>query len=83
MGGEPGLRARRAGYPPRGRVAENLAKGLFTPDEVLGRWMNSPGHRRNLLLPEADDVGFGIAVGRREDGVDVLWVQLLAIPGAR
>ncbi len=71
-------RVRAAGYRrPRG-LAENLAKGLFTPDEVVRRWMNSSGHRRNILLRSADEVGIGVAFGERGRDFEVVWVQVFA-----
>jgi uncharacterized protein YkwD len=75
----PMTRVRSGGYPPH-RVAENLAKGLFEPAEVVRRWMLSPGHRRNLLDPHVREVG--IAVVSTEEGPEVLplWVLVLASP---
>ncbi|MEM7584243.1 MAG: CAP domain-containing protein [Acidobacteriota bacterium] len=71
-------RARAAGF--RGRLfAENLAKGLFTPDEVVRRWMNSSGHRRNILHRRLTHMGMGVAVGvNRADEFEVVWVQVFA-----
>ncbi|WP_417206878.1 CAP domain-containing protein [Antarctobacter sp.] len=41
-------RARRAGYRPC-QIAENIAKGQRSLEEVFADWMTSPGHRRNML----------------------------------
>ena len=30
-------------------AGENIAKGQRTPEEVVNAWMNSPGHRQNIL----------------------------------
>lgn len=76
-GRTPGQRAAAAGYRARRVVSENIAKGLFTPSEVVGRWLNSSGHRRNLLLRQARDMGVGVAFGETDDGLEVLWVQLI------
>lgn len=78
-GATPMDRVRQGGYAPH-RVAENLAKGLFDPAEVVRRWMLSPGHRRNILDPAVREVG--IAVVAREEGQEVLplWVLVLAAP---
>jgi uncharacterized protein YkwD len=73
-----GERVRAAGYPARRAVAENIAKGLFTPIEVVERWLASPGHRRNILRPAAASLGVGVAVGETAEGLEVLWDQLLA-----
>ena len=78
-GGTPGSRARAAGFGGRAGIAENIAKGLFTPTEAVDRWMESAGHRRNILRRKAAATGFGVAVGRGdEECYDVLWVQLFA-----
>jgi uncharacterized protein YkwD len=42
---------------PGGRVAENLVKTSRTPQEVLDSWMDSSGHRNNLVDPALDRVG--------------------------
>ncbi len=44
----PGSRARSQGYRYC-RIAENIAKGQRSMDEVITAWINSPGHRRNIL----------------------------------
>lgn len=43
----PWTRMRIAGYADP--AAENIAEGYRTPQEVVAGWMNSPGHRRNIL----------------------------------
>jgi uncharacterized protein YkwD len=73
----PMARVRKSGYAPH-RVAENLAKGLFSPAEVVERWMLSPGHRRNLLDPVVREVGIAIVSHEEAGHVQPLWVMLLA-----
>jgi uncharacterized protein YkwD len=76
-GDGPAQRARTVGYRWR-FVAENIAKGLIRHDEVVGRWMGSSGHRRNILDSRAREVGIGVAWGVDRDGrVVALWVLLL------
>ena len=41
--------------------AKNIAGGKITPEQVVNGWMNSPGHRRNLLKDRIDKIGLGIA----------------------
>lgn len=38
-------------------AGENLARGAATPDDVVKAWMNSTGHRMNILDPTYDAVG--------------------------
>lgn len=42
-------------------MGENIAKGFDTPEEVIKGWMNSPGHRRNILEKKYTHAGFGVA----------------------
>jgi uncharacterized protein YkwD len=47
-------------------VGENIAWGqgeLGTPRNIVVAWMNSPGHRHNILTGEFTEIGIGIAVG--------------------
>ena len=41
------------------RVAENIAAGQQSPEEVVDGWMNSPGHRKNILNPKFTHMGLG------------------------
>lgn len=44
-------------------VHENIGCGQRSPEEIIGDWMGSPGHRANLLSRSPiDAVGFGYAV---------------------
>jgi uncharacterized protein YkwD len=62
-------RIRRSGYLPRGAafvLGENLAwgsGGLATPGAIMDAWMNSPGHRENILNPEFREIGIGVVAG--------------------
>lgn len=40
---------------------ENIAYGQRTPQEVMNSWMNSPGHRSNILSPTYNQMGCGVA----------------------
>ncbi|MCF7844264.1 MAG: CAP domain-containing protein [Kiritimatiellales bacterium] len=48
------------GCKPRFAVGENIAKGQLTPAQVHEDWMNSPGHRANILNPQFEEVGIGL-----------------------
>lgn len=50
---------------------ENIAMGQPTPAAVMAAWMNSPGHRTNILTPGFTHLGVGVRYGT---GM-VLWVQ--------
>ncbi|RJS57964.1 hypothetical protein CJ481_19880 [Bacillus subtilis] len=40
-------------------AGENIAKGQKTPEEVVKAWMNSEGHRKNILNPNFTHIGVG------------------------
>ena len=40
-------------------AAENIAKGQKTPQAVVNSWMNSSGHRANILNPSYKKIGVG------------------------
>src|SRR5215207_5162001 len=55
------------------RIGENLAwgtGGLATPAAIMQAWINSHGHRENILNPAYREIGLGIALGNpgRPDG---------------
>jgi hypothetical protein len=55
-------RAGAAGYTGWTWLGENIAAGQTTPDAVFQAWMNSPGHRANILSDKAREIGIGHAV---------------------
>jgi uncharacterized YkwD family protein len=40
-------------------AAENIAQGQKTPEEVVNAWMNSAGHRANIMNPSLTNIGVG------------------------
>lgn len=53
-------------------AGENIAYGQRTPQEVMNAWMNSPGHRANILNPSYTYIGVGVA--KTSSGV-IYWTQ--------
>lgn len=49
-------------------AGENIAKGQKTPETVMNSWMNSTGHRQNILNSQYDTIGVGFYHGA--------WVQM-------
>jgi len=45
------------GYTYGGWRGENLARGYSTPELVMQAWINSEGHRLNILRPEYEYIG--------------------------
>jgi len=67
-------RSKAAGYRPSS-VAENIARGQNSVEEVMDGWITSPIHRENILSPIFVDLGSGVAVGKNKNGYQILWVQ--------
>jgi len=57
-GSWPDARAIRFGYYGTAG-AENAFCGLVTPEQAVDGWMNSPGHRANILNPDSREIGLG------------------------
>jgi uncharacterized protein YkwD len=53
-------RSQYVGYS-YGRIAENVALGYPSAETVVDGWMNSKGHRANILNREVIETGIGIA----------------------
>jgi hypothetical protein len=53
--------------------AENVAAGMRTSAEVVAGWMNSPGHRANILDPNMTHMGSGLHI--IEDYLEFYWTQ--------
>ena len=68
-------RVDRVGFPWRS-LAENVAVGFATPAAVMVAWMNSEGHRRNILSANTH-LGVGLAYG--SDGRPY-WTQVFGTP---
>ena len=63
---------RELGIPYRA-CGENIAKGSPTPARVVEGWMNSAGHRANILNKNFTTIGVGV----HEDAAGVMhWAQL-------
>lgn len=68
-------RITNAGYKWSG-AAENIAKGQRTPADVMKAWMNSSGHRANILNCGLKDLGVGLAY----QGKTPIWTQDFGSP---
>lgn len=68
-----GKRAKRQGYRFC-HVAENIAMGQRDLRAAMVAWMNSPGHRKNILSREPTQFGLAKSAGNR-------WVMVLGRDG--
>ena len=80
-GEDPSSRGEQAGYGPY--VGENIAMGYQTPREVVRGWMESPGHRENIL---SDYLHLGVGIlkggsGKYAPGDWFYWVQNFGVSG--
>ena len=53
-------------------AGENIAKGQKTPAEVMNGWMNSSGHKANILNSNYTEIGVGYVTDSNGNGY---WVQ--------
>ena len=74
-GKDPGDRLRAAGVSSSG-WGENIARGQGSPQAVMNSWMNSDGHRANILNPSWRRLGVGVHIAI--DGP--WWVQDFVTP---
>jgi uncharacterized protein YkwD len=77
-GSNPWDRVKRAGYSAR-LAAENVGTGQVTIEEVMKGWQASPGHNKNLLLPEAEHMGIALVQDSRTE-FKTFWTLVIASP---
>lgn len=58
-------------------AGENIAYGQRTAADVMNSWMNSPGHRKNILSPNFTQIGVGLAT--KSNGTKY-WTQMFIRP---
>jgi len=75
-GSNPGARITAAGYS-WSAWGENVAFGQWDCAAVIAAWMNSPGHRTNMLNPTYTNIGIGMTVA--SNGAKY-WTMNLAAP---
>ncbi|WP_141725024.1 CAP domain-containing protein, partial [Streptomyces niveus] len=76
-GRQPWDRAAAAGCSHRG-IGENIACGQRSAAEVVRGWMDSPGHRANILKPDFTHIGIGLRGGGE---MATYWTQLFGASG--
>jgi uncharacterized protein YkwD len=79
-------RVKKQGYKYR-MVAENIAAGQKSAREAAISWLNSPGHRKNILNCKLKDTGVAVAYQADDGPIDgnskpyyYYWVQVFASP---
>ena len=60
-------------------IRENIAEGCSTPEEVFDAWMNSDGHRHNILAEGINKIGVSCRIITRDNGAkEIYWDLTLA-----
>lgn len=77
-GSHAGDRITAAGYRWRA-WAENIAAGYNSPEAVVEAWMDSEGHRTNILNCELDDIGVGYS-SAADSTYGTYWTQNFGSP---
>lgn len=67
-------RVKAAGYD-WSVVAENVAAGQASVEDVMTSWWNSPGHRENILKNDVTDVGFALVSTTSCSEYQTYWTQ--------
>lgn len=62
-------------------AGENLAVDFVEAESVNGAWMNSPGHRANILNADFEEIGIGIAQGEYQGHNSIFVVQMFGTQG--
>ncbi|PZV12523.1 MAG: hypothetical protein DCF20_17515 [Pseudanabaena sp.] len=60
-------------------LGENIAAGKATPEGTIRQWMNSPGHRANILNRKYTEIGFGYEYAPNSQ-YRYYWVQVFGAP---
>lgn len=75
-----GARLLAAGYNYRW-CGENISAGKKQPEHIVQWWLESEGHRMNILKPEFTEAGFGYCfIEQDKNSFHHYWVQVLAAP---
>jgi len=77
-GSNPWDRVKRVGYNAK-LAAENVGTGQATIDEVFKGWQESPGHNKNLLLPDATNMGIALVQDPKTE-FKTFWTMVLGTP---
>jgi uncharacterized protein YkwD len=77
-GSNPWDRVKRTGYKAR-LAAENVGTGQINFNEVMKGWEESPGHNKNLLTPDATNMGIALVQDPHTE-FKSFWTLVLATP---
>ncbi|MHB8111013.1 MAG: CAP domain-containing protein [Syntrophorhabdaceae bacterium] len=79
-GEDPSDIAKEKGYFFQ-RIGENLAEGQFSTNQrVVAAWMNSSGHRKNLLSKDFTEIGIAVKRGDFKGENSIIAIQIFGKP---
>jgi uncharacterized protein YkwD len=85
-GTTPGQRVHDTGYIFQ-MIGENIEAGSDTAEDAVDQWMQSPGHRANILTCAYRETGIAVyglndgqAIGSRAEPYRYYWTQVFAMP---
>ncbi|HYV33286.1 MAG TPA: CAP domain-containing protein, partial [Candidatus Limnocylindria bacterium] len=64
-------------------AGENLAVNFSQAEDVETAWMNSPGHKANILNKNFEEIGIGVAQGQYQGNAAIFVVQEFGTPVAQ
>lgn len=76
-GSTPSERVERVGYKWRA-VAENIAAGANSAEQVVNGWLSSPGHCANIMGAAYTQMGIAFAINAKNS--HIYWAQDFATP---
>jgi uncharacterized protein YkwD len=77
-GSNPWDRVKRVGYNAK-LAAENVGTGQASIEEVIKGWRASPGHNKNLLLPDAEHMGIALVQDSKTE-FKTFWTLVIGSP---
>ncbi len=77
-GSNPWDRVKRTGYKAR-LTAENVGTGQIDFKEVMKGWEDSPGHNKNLLMPDAEHMGVALVQDQKTE-FKSFWTLVIGSP---
>ena len=75
-GSDLATRLKRSGYRYR-TASENTGRGFAEAARMVNYWMQSPGHRSNILLPRTREIGVGLALSAAPESRNH-WIAVMA-----
>lgn len=58
---------------------ENIASSYTTPEAAMAAWMNSQGHRENILFAPFTEIGVAYSTRQGPNGREIKWTQVFGL----